>query len=254
MEFKKNFNFKKGGKIMKITMNACTINNVGNMTIVNGRVMSGGCYSLAEFQKIDETKRIGAEEISRIKVDSDLADVTIAASNRTDIEAHYYGEVCTDGKLEFDVTTSGDKINVSAKINGSTFNGNLKLNVFIPQKVFRLISVKCQNGSIEICKNVEAERLKIDSQYGSIESKAIFEEITAKSMNGSIDISISAKSNIEISASSMNGNVSVELENIGSYNISTSSMNGSTRNRHNSTGRYKATGDISSMNGSVRVQ
>ncbi len=236
---------------MKITMNACTINN--NMTIVNGRVISGGCFS-AEAKKIDETKRVGAEGINRIKVYSDLADVTITAGSRSDVEVHYYGEVCTDGKLEFDVTTSGDEVNVSAKINGSTLNGSLKLDVLIPQKVFRLISVKCQNGSAELCKNVEAERIKLDSQNGSIESEASFEEITANSMNGSIDISISAKSNIEISASSMNGNVSVELENIGFCNISTSSMNGSARNRHNSTGKYKATVDVSSINGNVRVQ
>ena len=236
---------------MKITTR--TINNVGNMIIVDGRIISGGCYS-AEAQKIDETKRVGAEGINRIKVDSGLADVTIAVGNRTDVEVHYYGEVCTDGKLEFDVTTSGDEVNVSAKINGSTFNGSLKLDVLIPQKVFRLISVKCQNGSAELCKNVATERIKIDSQNGSIESEASFEEITAKSMNGSIDISVSAKSDIEISASSMNGSVNVELENIGFCNISTSSLNGSARNRHNSTGKYKATGDVSSMNGNVRVQ
>lgn len=238
---------------MKITMNGRTINNFCNMSIGNGRVISVGCCS-AESKKIDETKSIGVEGISRIKIDSDLADVTIVASNRRNVEVHYYGEVSTDGNPKFNVNTSGDEINVSAKINGSTFNGSLKLNVIIPQKVFRLISVKCQNGSVELCKNVEAKRLKIDSQNGSIESEAFFEEITAKSMNGSIDISISAKSDIEIFASSMNGNVSIALDNIGSCNISTSSMNGSARNRHNSIGKYEATGDISSMNGSVRVQ
>lgn len=239
---------------MKITKNACTIYNIGNMTIGNGRVISGGCYSSTASKKIDETKCTGADGISRIKVESELADVTIAAGNRTNVEAHCYGEVYTDGKVEFDVTTSGDEINVSVKINGSTVNGNLKLNVLIPQKVFRLISVKCRKGSAEIYKNVEAERLKIDSQNGSIGSEAIFEEIIAKSMNGSIDISISAKSDIEISVSAMNGNINVKLENVGSYNISTSSMNGYVRNMHNSTGKYKATGDISSMNGNVRVQ
>lgn len=238
---------------MRITVNGRTINNVGNMTIVNGRIISGGCYS-AESKKIDENKRVGAEGINRIKVDSGLADVTIAVGSRKDVEVHYYGEVYTDGKLEFDVTTSGDEVYVSAKINGSTFNGSLKLDVLIPQKEFRLISVKCQNGNAELGKNVDAERIKIDSQNGNIESKASFKEITAKSMNGSIDISVSAKSDIEISASSMNGNVSVELENIGFCNIATSSMNGFSRNRHNSTGKYKAAGDVSSMNGNVRVR
>lgn len=196
---------------MKSITNARTINKGGNMTIINGRVISGGCYS-AEAKKIDETKSVGAEGINRIKVDSGLADVTIAVGSKTDVEVHYYGEVCTDGKLKFDVTTSGDEVNVSAKINGSTFNGSLKLDVLIPQKVFRLISVKCQNGSTELCNNVAAERIRINLQNGSIESEASFEEITAKSMNGFA------------------------------------------RNRHNSTGKYNATGDVSSMNGNVRVQ
>ena len=186
---------------MRIIVNG-TINNVGNMTIVNGRVIRGGCSS-EESKKIDEIKHIGApEKIRRIRVDSDLADITIAIGNRADVEAHYYGEVCTDGKITFDVTTSGDEISISTKINGSTFNGSLKLNILIPQKVFKLILVKCQNGSVEFYRNVEAEQLKIDLQNGSIETEASFEKIIAKSMNGSIDISISAKSDIEISASS----------------------------------------------------
>lgn len=239
---------------MKITMNGCMLGNVGNITIGNGRTISGGCYSSAESKKIDETRRIGAEGINRIKVESALANVTITAGNNTDVELHYYGEVCTDGKSKFNVTTSGDEINISAKIDGNTFNSNLKLSVLIPQKMFKSISVKCENGSTEVGRNVKAERLKIDSHNGSIESEATFEGITAESMNGNIDISISAKSDIEISASTMNGNVSVELENIGCCNILTSSMNGSARNRYKSTGKYKATGNISSMNGNVRVQ
>ena len=230
-----------------------TINNAGNITIVNGRVISGGGYSTGA-KKVDEIKRVGAEGINRIKVDSSLADVTIAVGSKADVEVHYYGEVFTDDKLEFDVTTSGDEVNVSAKNDNITFSGILKLDVLIPLKVFKLISVRCQNGSAKLCKNISAKRIEIDSQNGRIESEASFEQITAKSMNGSIDISIGAKNNIEISASSMNGNVSVELENIGFCTISTSSMNGSARNTHNSTGEYKATGNVSSMNGNVRVQ
>ena len=36
-------------------------------------------------------------------------------------------------------------------------------------------------------------------------------------------------------------------------NFSTSSMNGTVRNKKHSTGRYKATGEISSMNGDVKI-
>jgi predicted nuclease of predicted toxin-antitoxin system len=242
----KKFNFKKGGKIMKITRNGKTV------IIANGRVIRGGWHS-GKAKKINEIKHIGAEGIRQIKVDSDMADVIIVAGNRAEIEAHYYGEVCTDNKIKFDVTTRGDEISVSAKINGNTFVSSLKLNLFIPKKLYKFISVKCKNGDVELCRNVGAELLKINSQNGNIKTEATFNEITTASMNGSIDISINAKSDVEIFANSMNGNVNVVLNDIDLCNISISSMNGSAINRYNSTGKYKATGDISSMNGNVRV-
>lgn len=227
------------------------IHTVNNSIIIN-RVIGGKSFS-AETKKIDETRTVLAKGINKIKVDSSLADVTIAVGNRTDVEVHYYGEVCTDGEFKFDVTTFEDEVIVSAKVKGNFFNGRLKLDVLIPQKLFKLISVESQNGRTDIYQNVEAERIKINLQNGRIKSIASFKEIIAKSMNGSIYIMTRAKNDIEISAKSMNGNVSVELENIGFCNISTSSMNGSAKNMHNSIGEYKAIGNVSSMNGNVVV-
>lgn len=224
---------------MRITMNERSI---------------GGGFSFAESKKIDERKSIGTDDISKIKVDSDLANVTVSVGSSNTVEAHYHGEVATDGNIEWSVTKSDSEINVVAKMDANIFKGSLKLDVVIPQKRFRLISVKCQNGTALFHKNVETSRLEVNLQNGNIESEVDFEEVTAQTMNGSIDISISAKSDIEIYASSTNGNVNVELNNIDSCNISTSSMNGSARNRHNSTGKYKATGKLSSMNGNIRIQ
>jgi hypothetical protein len=251
---------------MKITMdvftgkqgNSCNFGNLDNLssniTIVNGRIISGEGYS-TETKKINETKRVRSEGINKITVDSSLADVTIAVGNTTDVEVFYNGEVCTDGKLQFDVATSADEVSVFAIINGSTFNMNrLKLKILVPKKEFKLISVKSQNGSAEFCKDVAAERIRLNLQNGSIKSEAAFKKIIAKSMNGNIDIDVIAKSDIAISADSTNGNVGVKLKNIGDCNISTSSMNGFVRNCHNSTGKYKATGNVSSMNGNVTVQ
>ena len=239
---------------MKITMNTGTIvSTKSNITIVNERII-GRKSSSAKVQKIDEIKYMSAENISVIKVDSNLGDVSITACNRANIETHCYGAICTDGKIKFNITTSGNEIKISAKTSGSIFNGDLKLNVLIPQKVFKLISVKSQTGSVELSSNIETEKLKIHSQNGSIETESSFNNISAKSINGNIDISVHAKNDIGISASSTNGNVNVELENIGSCQISTSSMNGSNKNKYNSTGKYKATGHVSSMNGNVRIR
>lgn len=239
---------------MKINMSNCTITNcnIGNVGGID-QLINQRMYS-AENKKINESKKVGTEGIRRIKVESDSADVTIAVSNRPNIEVHYYGEVYTNGKIKLDVTKSGEEASILVKNDGSIFNSNLKLKVLIPEKMFKLILVKCQNGSVEFCKNVEAEWLVIDSKCGRIKSEAFFKEITARSMSGSIDIFIRAKSDIEISASSMNGDISLKLENIALSNISTSCMNGTVRNMHNSNGKHKITGNISVMNGNVRVQ
>lgn len=238
---------------MKITMNSCNIYNANCMTIVNGRIISGG-FSPAELKKVDESKNIEAEGITTIKVDADLADVNVSVGSSNKVEVHYYGEVDTESNIKLSLTKCNDEINVLAQTTNNTVTSSLKLDVVIPQKKFRLISVKSQNGTTEIHKNVETSRLKLKSQNGRIKSKCNFEKITANTMNGSIDISITAKSDIEISASSMNGNVNLELNNIELCKISTSSMNGKARNRHTSTGRYKATREVSSMNGNVRIQ
>ena len=212
---------------------------------------------------VNEAKQIKAEGINKIRVDSDCANVTVSDTNSISakepyykdayVTVYYWGEAYTDGKPELKVTTFGDEILITAKTKGNIFNGNLKLNVCIPNRVLSSVSVRSQNGSVEICKNVAAKRLKIDSQNGRIVSEATFEAITASSMNGSIDICTRAKNDIEVNASSMNGSVFVELENIGFYNIEASSMNGSVRNMYHSTGKYKATGDVSSMNGNVKI-
>lgn len=231
---------------MRITMNGCNI--------VNGRIIGGG-LPFAESKKINEMKSIRIDKINKIKINSDLADITVSVDNCDTVKAHYHGEVVTDGNIKWSLTKYGDEINIVAKMNANIFNGSLKLDVVIPKKMFRLISVKSKNGTAEFNKNVETSCLKVNLQNGSIESEADFQEITAQTMNGSIDISISAKSDIEISASSINGNVNVELDNVGSCDISTSSMNGSVRKKpHNCTGKYRATGEISTMNGNVRVQ
>ncbi len=224
-----------------------------NVVIVNGMVL-GMSKCLAKTQKIDDTKCVGAEKVSNLRVDSDLASITITTGEKEEVQVHYYGEVCTSDIPRLDVTASCGEVNITAKIEDSVTSCNLKLDVVIPRKMFKFIFVKSCNGRVELGEEVKTESMKITSENGSIYSKASFKEIITKSMNGSTHISVSAKSNIDISASSMNGSITVELANIGSCNISASSMNGSVKNMYNATGEYKATGDISSMNGSIKIK
>lgn len=239
---------------MGITINGCHFSG-NSICIVNGKVVSGGNSPFGEPKKYDERKNVSADGIDRITVDCDCADVKMEVKNTSIVEAHFFGSVCTNGKLEFDVSRSGSEIRITVKLKGNTINSSLELHISIPAKMFKMISAKSQNGDVVICEDVCTRKLKVKSENGNLEATGYFEELTAKTMNGNAEVVVNAKTNVELDVSSMNGNVSVELHNIAHCSLSTSSMNGSVRNRYNlSTNGYIATGELSTMNGNVKVR
>lgn len=237
---------------MGITINGIHFNG-NNVTIVNGRVVSGGSFFVGEPEKIDEQKSTSANSISRIVVNCDCANVQMKVANTNSVNAHFFGQVTTDGTTKFDVSTSGSEIRITVKLTGNSINSDLHLHIDIPARMFETIDVKSENGNIIISEGVSSRKLKLKSTNGNVESYAIFEDIKAKSMNGNTEVYVYANSDVELDVSSMNGNAIVELHNIAYCNLSTSSMNGSVRNRFHATTGYTADGEVSSMNGNVRV-
>lgn len=241
-----------GGKIMGITINGRHYSG-NNICIVNGRIVSGS-DALGEPKKYDEEKSVNTNGIDRIAVKCDCADVFINVTNTDCVKARFVGEVTTDGELKFYVAKIGNEIKVTAELNGSTMNNNLNLFVDIPTRILKKLSVKSLNGDITIHEDVTARRLKIKSTNGNVVSYASFEEITATTMNGNVTVYVNAKNDVEMEVSSMNGNASVKLQNIARCNLSTSSMNGSVKNRFQPAIGYVANGEVSSMNGNVKVR
>ena len=115
--------------MFKITGRVFSINNV---TLVNGRVISGG--GTCNTQKFNEKKSEDCSDIDKISIDSIFCDINVSVSNSSKVEAHFYGEADVDGDVNFNVRVVNRELRITLKFTGNCFNGNLKLDVTLPQK------------------------------------------------------------------------------------------------------------------------
>lgn len=237
---------------MGIFINGTNIGNCNNVVIVNGRIMSGGTSS--NSQKFDEKKSVRANNVDRITVKCNTANIIITAENTDVIEAHFHGEAVVNNPPTFNISKNGSEVIVMLNIDGGII-GNLTLTVNIPTRTFELLNITSHNGDISVKERVSAKTIRLDTHNGDVESDSNFTKLSAITHNGDVDVYINAKSNVEIEASSHNGDVSVELQNIATNNISTSTNNGNTKNRfHGKNGGYTANGQARSYNGNVTVK
>lgn len=223
-----------------------------NVTIINGKVINGD--DSISYKKFDDRKEENAHNVEKITIDSRMADVDVSVSNSEKVEAHFFGEVSVDGDVKFDVKRILNEIIVTLNFSETSFGGNLKLNVTIPSKEFKQISIKTNSGDVQLRENVATSGLKVKTQSGDIETNSIFRHATLKTMSGDVDIFINAISNVELEVSTMSGDIEAELQNIGHVNLSSSTMSGTTKKRHNSTVGYTADVDLSTMSGDIKVR
>lgn len=247
----------------------------GNVTIVNGRVISEDSCNDSASKKFDETKKESANAVNRITVDSDV-NVKVSACNTNDVTAHLHGSAIMDGGLELSVTRVGDEIRVSVKREGSSITYNsmsilyrnsivinnssymsskdLTLYVQIPARAFDNLSFKSKHGNIDVASTVNANTITVDSKHGDIDVSATFQVLNAESKHGNIEVDTEARSNIKLDVSSKNGNVDVSLGNIGTSRIFVDSKNGKCKNNPRLRGSYTAIGYIMSYNGNAKFR
>ena len=91
----------------------------GNVTIVNGQVISGDLYEDTSSKKFDETKRESANGVKRITIESSVK-VNVTACNTTkDITAHLHGSAITNGDIKLSMIKNGDEVYLSAETVGN---------------------------------------------------------------------------------------------------------------------------------------
>ncbi len=151
---------------MNININGCNITNCGGITIVNGRVVSGGGM-FGNSQKFDEEKSLQANDINRITIKCDSADILVTTNDTDTINAHFYGEAITSQKPTLSITKNGREAIVSLSIGGS-ITGRLTLSVAIPARTFEFLSASSYNGAIAIKDEVSAKEMALNAYNGGI--------------------------------------------------------------------------------------
>lgn len=224
-----------------------------NITIINGRFVS--CGLTANPQKFDERKEEDCSNIDKIAIDSTVADVNVSVSDSSKIEAHFYGVAEINGDFNFEVRAENRELRIVLQYTGNyCINGNLKLDINIPQKTFKVISAKSSSADFTLNKGVSTDYLKVKTQSGDLESNATVNNIYVSTMSGDIDLCIDATNDIIVDVSTMSGNVSAEFNNIAHTNLSASSMSGDVKNHHKESNGYTADVDISTMSGNIRIR
>ncbi|MGO0060245.1 DUF4097 family beta strand repeat-containing protein [Brevibacillus fluminis] len=124
-------------------------------------------------KKIDEQKKIPADPISTLAVETDTTDISVIPSGDADIHVNLGGQISEQQRkvLTFEATQSKDgTLRVNVK-KGSVFSfpfqfdGRLELIISVPPKAFERIELTSGTGDVKI-KNVQAKQLKVETSTG----------------------------------------------------------------------------------------
>lgn len=216
---------------------------------INGVFISGN--EPQNLKRFDETRVEDGSNIDRIFINSQIGDVRLYASNSSKVKVHCYGN-CSEN-VEFDAFIVSGELRVLVKAEGNVL-GNVNLDVAVPKKTYKQISVTTVSSDIVVDKMLRAEFLKIKTASGNLETSMSFNKAFISLASGDVDLYTKAMSNISIYISTMSGNVLAEFDNIGYIELDTRTMSGDVKNRHRSNGRFEANVQISTMSGNIKIK
>ncbi len=227
------------------------INFSGN-TIINGRVING--CGTGKTQNFDEKKSEYANNVENITIDSAVADINVSISNSSNVEAHFYGQANIDGGISFDVRKVNRDLKVTLQFTGNCYNGNLKLDVTLPQKIFKVITAKSTSADVTLNEGVSTDYIKVKTLSGDLETNATFTNASISTISGNVDLCIDAKKDVSVEITTISGDVSTEFKNIRYINISTSTISENVKNTHKSVSGHIANVDVSTMSGNIKIK
>ena len=225
-----------------------------NISIINGRVV-GDTGRSGKTQQYDETRREDSTNIDRISINTETIDVSLTPSDASEIVARMHGAAEHDGSVNFDFRTVNRELMITLDFSGSFFDGKLNLDISVPRKTFKVISMTTKTGDLTLAEGVSAESLKVKTQTGDVESEASLNDISIDTQTGDVDLCINATTDIHFDVNTQTGDVSTTFKNISLLYITTKSTLGDVKNCHAPTPYgHSATGRIRSQTGDIRVR
>lgn len=209
---------------------------------------------IGNCRNFEEIKTEDGSNIEQIEIEATSGDIKISVSDSSEVVAHLYGEVENDEDINFDVRVINQELRIILKIEENYVSRNLKLDITIPKKKFKLISANSISANFILEKDVLVESLKVRNQLGNLVTNATFNEVYVSSIKGNVDICINAMQNITIVVSTMDGDVLIKLDNIAHIDLLAKSMNGYAKNFHKCDNGYNADLYISTIRGDIKIK
>lgn len=216
--------------------------------------------TMRNFSENEEVKKKGFNEqrvyeggkVDNIVINLPYSKVNVHQSSSSKTKIKLVGGISYSGEIIYRVYLKNRNLIVWLHTDGKVVSSNLSLQIFLPIKNYKLLSIL---GTSNICieDKVFTKTLRVKTEEGKVETNAVFEKAILKSTNGDINVNITAESDIEIDASTTSGNIDIKLNNIKEGNIDTHTILGSPKYTLRKTGGYTALIEASSTSGNIFV-
>lgn len=211
---------------------------------------------LSKTRNLDEKKFGTNPNAKKVRIDSAIADVHVISLNSSKIEIHLHGSIDCEDDVDFEIQgdEESDEIRIKLRFTGSCYYSDLQLDVIIPHKLFKLISVKTLSANIVIAKEVLTERIEVKTRHGRVAVDATFRKAEITTFNGNVELYTEAQKDIEVKIITVSGNIMGEFRRIGQLELLTSETKGFVRNSHKREVGHTAKVEISTICGDVTIR
>ena len=203
----------------------------------------------------DKVQKCDAELVDAIEVDVERIDVRLHQWTSKIITVNFSGEAdVTSGDIEFDTYIIQNKLFVTIKVRGIVEISDLKLDIWMPGRLFDAIQLKVSSGNIEIDGGIAVKTLKIDSISGDVNVNATYTKAIINTNEGNVYASINAQSRVDFQALTVQGNVKVRLKNVRKINFRAKSQYGEVLNKYRGQYGYIASIRATTKSGNITIE
>ena len=232
-----------------INGNGVVINSSNNVITSNKQHKSN---KMKNSIRVNETKIEKADIINKISITS-FTDITISTSNSSNIEINLSGEYVSKEEIIFTTKQNENELVIIINKGNDLCSENLELDIKVPDKFFRNISINNEYGDITIIDTISVDNININAINGDIDLDVLTSNVDIYSVNGNVDLCLSANNNMNVNVSSVSGDINLELYNISKITKKLNTTNGSIDNYFDGEGEYSANLKISTINGDITI-
>lgn len=236
-----------------------------------------------QAEPYQEEKTFSPAKIKHIEIESDNAPIEVLPTSDSEIVVELSGTRAKGRKSDFDTKVKGDTLSIKVdeaqvKLFNFTFRKyDLKLTVYLPEKVYDSLTVELDNGRVDVedlqvtdikaktvngkinMENLEATNVRVRSENGAVHLEQVEGEISGKVTNGKVSV-VTDNLNQNMDIESVNGKIEiVTLAEPANVTIDAETVNGRVRlfgekDHHLVVGNGEHRIQLKTVNGEISVR